>query len=276
MAESIERLIMSCQKIAGIFTFIVMMTPHIAERLLKLNTHNRKPTPAAIKKYQNEMENDEWVLTAQGIGIDSNGVLVDGQHRLMAIVNSKKTVPIMLVTGLPPLSQEKTDRGNKRSLAAIFILAGVAENKKQVQIAYALGTYINKYASDIDIKTVLSEHKESINKVIEAIRDKDGKGFGRMGFLVSCINYYEMYGDVAIEFIKRVVTGAMLKIDDPEMRLRRYLRGEGGYIKMGTSVKAGGNSQFCLDMKKTNYAINAVIMNKKITALKEAICIIDK
>jgi len=29
-------------------------------------------------------------------------------------------------------------------------------------------------------------------------------------------------------------------------------------------------------MKKTNYAINAVIMNKKITALKEAICIIDK
>jgi hypothetical protein len=252
-----------------------MVTPHIAEVLLEANTHNRHLSEATVDKYAYEMRHDEWLLSASGIGFDRNGVLCDGQHRLSAIVKSGATVPMLIAYGLAPASQEKVDRQKKRSLFDVFSIAGYASKKKEVQIATTLvlwkfrkDLYIKSSCiSDSEVKMCLECHKESINEILKQPGCNE-KGFGRIGYLSVVVLYYEMFPEKAMSFFRSVYTGAMLSIDHPAMRLRRYLIGDGGYIK--TSVALGGCSLQLSDIKKTLFAINAYHEGRKITALKEA------
>ena len=82
---------------AGPVTKAEWITPGEAEKLLEKNVGNRKIRIGVVLKYAKDMLDDKWQFTHQGIAIGSNGNIIDGQHRLSAIVYSG--VPIrMLVT----------------------------------------------------------------------------------------------------------------------------------------------------------------------------------
>lgn len=269
----IRGLIGSCRKINGLIIEAVEITPLVAQKMLEFNIHNRKISPTVVSKYSQEILNDEWVLSAQGIGFDSNGVLSDGQHRLSAIIQSGKTTSMLVVYGLPTKSQEKVDRQKKRSLYDVFNLAGYSKNQKEVQISTFIAILNagsrekgNSIPDSVVRETMLT-HKQAILSVLEG-SEKNDRGTGRVGFLAACVFYYEMYGDRALKFIKNVRRGEMLSLDDPAMRLRRYLLGESGYVKLST-VQRGGSQQI-VDYRKTIYCINADIMDKKICSVKES------
>jgi hypothetical protein len=83
---------------------ILDVTPEIAERWLNSNTHNRPIRNTLVDKYALAMKAGEWRLTPEPLAFskpftDAAGVfhketLIEGQHRLWAIVNSKATVPM--------------------------------------------------------------------------------------------------------------------------------------------------------------------------------------
>lgn len=110
--------------IPGIRSVAVQMTPAFARRLLDRNVHNRKISEKIVLKYTEEIKAGEWRLTPQGIGINDRGELVDGQHRLSAIVRANRTVPMLITIGLPTASQEKVDRQRRRSLFDALYLSG--------------------------------------------------------------------------------------------------------------------------------------------------------
>ena len=64
------------------------ITPVDAEKILEKNKRNRTVSKALVKKYTKMMLEGEWYKTHQSIAIDKDGILVDGQHRLMACVES--------------------------------------------------------------------------------------------------------------------------------------------------------------------------------------------
>jgi hypothetical protein len=265
--------ISSCKSIPGIDMRSVMLTPYVAEKLLKANTHNRKISASVVQRYVNEINNDEWMLSAQGIGFDRDGILCDGQHRLQAIFDSGKTVPMLIVYGLAPRSQEKVDRQRKRSLFDVFYLAGYAERKKDVQIAMFIaimntGNVWGAAASvpDSEVKNCLNCHRDAINSIVGGW-DKNVRGIGRIGFLSACVLFYEIDAKKALLFLNQVKTGTMLTLDDPAMRLRKYLLSEAGYVK-STVKHSGGLGR--IDFKKSIFAINAFLEGRKITALKES------
>lgn len=269
---SIVEAIRSCKVIPGIEVRCVMVTPHIAKKLLESNRRNRKLSPAIVLKYATEMLSNEWFLSSAGIGIDYNGILCDGQHRLHAVVDSGVTVPMLIVFGLAPGSQEKIDRQKRRSLFDVGKIAGWATKPKEVQIAtmLSLWNYRKEYRSagsltDSEVKACLECHRSSIDAILAQHSFKD-KGLGRIGFLSAVVLYYEMAPEKALVFLRDVLTGEMLTLDDPAMRLRRYLLGESGYVK--TSRVQGGSGQF-LDFRKTVTAINAFHDGRKLSQLKE-------
>lgn len=99
---------------------VVQMTPERAERLLDQNTRNRAVKHNREKNYAGQMRNGDWRVDGNPIRVGRDGVLLDGQHRLYAIVESGTTQTVILVTGLEPESMAAIDTGVSRSLADLL------------------------------------------------------------------------------------------------------------------------------------------------------------
>jgi hypothetical protein len=61
------------------------------------------------------MLNGNWVLTHQGIAISKSGKLIDGQHRLAAVVKANVPVEMMVFSGLDDESIFAIDQSRPRS-----------------------------------------------------------------------------------------------------------------------------------------------------------------
>lgn len=94
---------------------IVEMTPKKAAAILKNNKKNRPLSRVAVRQYAHTMKQGRWKLNGEPIIIADNDILVDGQHRLTAIVESEKTVEVVLITGVSAASFKTVDIGKKRT-----------------------------------------------------------------------------------------------------------------------------------------------------------------
>ncbi len=70
------------------------ITPARAAEWLEANTTNRPLSRPVVRSFAEAMRRGEWLVTHQGIAFDVNGVLVDGQHRLAAIIEAD--LPVQL------------------------------------------------------------------------------------------------------------------------------------------------------------------------------------
>lgn len=271
---SLIEVLNSNQKIRGIETHIINLNPSSAKYILEnCNKHNRKLRESAVLRYKQEILNDEWRLTASGIGIDSNGVLCDGQHRLKAIIDSGRSIPCIIVTGLSPKSQEKIDRHAKRTMIDSFKLAGYAHNSIEINISKFLAeikingvvdSSHNIPVSDSEVKSALECHNKAIKNIAPSSK-LHTKGLSRTGFLSAMVLYNELDELKSIKFYDQVLSGVMLNQNDPAMRLRKYLIGE---TQNGQKIISGMMVKFS-DFRKTIYAINAFHVGRKITRLGE-------
>ena len=106
---------------------IVTMTPQLAKELLKRNVANRNVKPM-MKRLAEMMTKGQWLENGESIIVDSNGVLVDGQHRLLACIEAKHSFDCVLVTDVTPKAMESVDSGSGRTLADVFKIAGFSSN----------------------------------------------------------------------------------------------------------------------------------------------------
>src|SRR4051794_31155207 len=98
-------------------TSIEDVTPAVAADMLAANTKNRTLRRTLVDVYAADMAKGNWQFTGEAVKISTDGVLLDGQHRLEAIVQAGVTVPMLVVRGLPRATQDVMDSGAKRSAA---------------------------------------------------------------------------------------------------------------------------------------------------------------
>ena len=99
---------------------IELVTPEIAQDYLKANVENRKTRSDAVSNLTEAMLSGKWKENGESIIFDSNGVLKDGQHRLMATVASKHSWQAVIVTGVKADVFDTIDTGMNRSLADVL------------------------------------------------------------------------------------------------------------------------------------------------------------
>lgn len=92
-----------------------LITPEVAEELLKHNVNNRNPRRDRIDKYARIMDLGEWAMTGQPIIVGSDGTVMDGQHRLMAVLRTGRSVWMLVVRGVDPRLMPMIDRGAART-----------------------------------------------------------------------------------------------------------------------------------------------------------------
>lgn len=98
------------------YTEKTIVTPKLASEILEKNTSNREVRKNKVDLYCEKIENGEWILTHQGIGIAEDGTLIDGQHRLMAIVKANISVEMLVSRNVSKETYTKIDDGIIRSL----------------------------------------------------------------------------------------------------------------------------------------------------------------
>lgn len=103
----------------------VKVTPEMAKEWLNRNTHNRDIRPQHVEKIARDILLGEWVYNGDPFRFDTKGVMIDGQHRALAIVATGVPVEADIKEGFDPGVQEVVDTNRRtRSLKDILKLRG--------------------------------------------------------------------------------------------------------------------------------------------------------
>ena len=141
---------------------VVEITPDLAKKWLAANKDNRHARPSHINKLAMEIKNGIWKLTHQGIAFSSDGRLIDGQHRLEAIVTANKPVFMAVFIDLDDNMFGALDRGIRRTLTdetredsrrvkpAAFIAGLIMGNRSAIS-PWDVQKVLNAYRNDFDV-----------------------------------------------------------------------------------------------------------------------------
>lgn len=111
-------------KLNGITSQFEVVSPTKATKWLEGNVHNRTVQDSRVQKYAEDMRRGRWKQTHQGIAFDEDAGLIDGQHRLFAVVYADVDVVMQVTRGLPRDTQLVVDDGIKRSVVDIMKVNG--------------------------------------------------------------------------------------------------------------------------------------------------------
>lgn len=103
---------------------ITEVTPAIAAEWLGANVHNRHLRRNVVNAYAADMGDGHWQFNGEAVKFAADGSLLDGQHRLAAIIEADVVLPLLVVRGLASSAQETVDGGAKRKFADVLKLRG--------------------------------------------------------------------------------------------------------------------------------------------------------
>ncbi len=201
------------------------LTPEDASKLLAYNIDNRALRSGVVERLANCIRAGQWQLTHQGIAIAESGRILDGQHRLHAIVQAGKPVDIMVATGLDESAFRWIDCGIQRQASDrlhLFDAPGI--NKRAVSIVnqylqYGVG---NHRPTVVDIETCFHELADSVTYVASAFAT-------RVQFVTSApvgaalVCFHTHNPDDAILATEALLMGQGLNKGDPLLILRESL-----------------------------------------------------
>ena len=93
------------------------VNPAIATEYLEKSAGNRKERPDKISEMAEDMTAGRWFQNPHGIQFNTAGQLMDGHHRLKAVIHAGVTVRMMVFRDVPPEVGKVIDHGTPRSLA---------------------------------------------------------------------------------------------------------------------------------------------------------------
>lgn len=102
----------------------VSVTPEVAQRWLTDNSVNRRLRESKINQYANDMLAGRWSLSNDAICFAPDGTLLNGQHRLHAVVKSGVTVVMLIQRNMPREAMATMDSGSARTAADVLGFAG--------------------------------------------------------------------------------------------------------------------------------------------------------
>lgn len=146
----------------------VTITPTFAKRLLdERNSANRPVRTQDVNYWAGQIESGEFARTHQGMAMDRNGVLQDGQNRLLGCVLADKPIEVWFLVGADPANFDRLDSGRNRSFGDVLALSG----ETQVYTLGAAVRLVHLYNTRDFVE--FSRHKVTNHMVMETFNADD-------------------------------------------------------------------------------------------------------
>lgn len=81
---------------------------------------NRRLSQDTIAGYTRDILQNRWRTNGETVKISEDGIVVDGQHRLWAVIEAGVTVPMLTARGVPLEDYDTIDIGKKRTVGDVF------------------------------------------------------------------------------------------------------------------------------------------------------------
>ncbi len=228
------------------YTRIEDVTPEMARDILARNTHNRSIRARHVTSLVKDLKAGKWCMNGDTICIAEDGTLIDGQHRLTAVVISGVTASMMVVYNLPNDQDVFGTKGigKSRHYADVLTIAG-AKNAAVLATALSLTfrcdegamfqavTFTNNEV--VEFYHIYTGMEESVSKCLRS------RGMVPASILASChYMFCRRDRDAADKFVEDTITGVGLAAGDPVLALRdRFIRNTKSSAKLPQSVLMG-------------------------------------
>lgn len=251
-----------------------LITPRRAQALLDNHWRpeaQRKLTPRVVDAYAQAMRAGHWALTHQGIAIADTGELIDGLHRLHAIVQSGVPIQMLVTRNIPSQCAagmhtiDVIDRGKIRGIGQQLQLRhGYANGKTVASICRAieaaacractvtqLGHTVGNALAVLDVYGTEIKHVSSHASNISGLRN----GAVRAGFAFAMHVYAE---EVRLAY-DRFVTGENMAKGDPMLTLRNHLQ---------VKPNSGNGNAVLFNLRATLQALQKHVLREPLGCVK--------
>jgi hypothetical protein len=139
--------------------------------------NNRKLSRPKVKLYANEMLAGEWSADSNMICFDTEGCLINGQHRLHAVLLSDTVQTFVIARNMPTESARVFDQGRARNQVDRINISGFKMNQKHNTIVRNAMTkmeskrigakFYREKHTDVEIQQVYEDHKDFVDYMVD-------------------------------------------------------------------------------------------------------------
>lgn len=146
-------------------TAVETITPEKAVKYLEMNVHNRPIHQKHVEFLVEEISSGRWKMNGSSI-VFNGDTLIDGQHRLWAIITSGMPIRTLVVRGVEEGAFATIDTGVVRSGGDVLGIMGEKNPAKLSAAARFIMAYENKFKTD--------RKRIANTKVIDVVKKNPG------------------------------------------------------------------------------------------------------
>lgn len=208
------------------------ISPSVAKQWLEKTAPNRRVSPQAVTRYASDMREGRWAANGSTIVMGASGKILDGQHRLSAIIEAGIPVEMIVVSGVEDEAFMTIDTGRPRSPADVLRVMGYPNHINLAASARQLILYEDTGGfgwgegtlSQQELIATAASRAEELEEGIRACQSVWSKLGGATGvWVVLWLKLGEIDPLDRNLFFGALVDGEGLNAGNPMLALRNYL-----------------------------------------------------
>ena len=243
------------------------INPEYALKLASKNKNNRPVRRKTVLTFARAMKCGHWACNGQGIILDKDGNILDGQHRLYAIIESGETIAMLIVRGVDKADYNTMDIGNIKNNSDFLavnkqanpkILSSTIKNVSLYQGGFGRqmgGSGAHSAFTPRMMEEALDENKKIVDSVSFAMGNWKGTPLPHTAIATLHYIFTQIDAKLGNEFMEKLANGNIAELSSPILKLRNFLYQRKAELK-SRGIAMHRSHQFGIAIKAWNAWIN--------------------
>jgi hypothetical protein len=212
-------------------TDVELVTPALAREWLEGAAANRNLSLRAVDRFADDMRAERWMTNGQPIIFNVEGQLIDGRHRLSAVLLAGVEVPMLVVRGVAQEAFATMDSGRSRTIADVLSIQGHKNTNVLAASARAVWNYcagVNlRYQVPRAVLLQLVENHPRFGELVTQAANRAHKTslipLTQTAAVLALANESQRWNGEVAAFLDGAVSGEGLYKGDARLTLRQWL-----------------------------------------------------
>lgn len=201
----------------------VFVTKDMAVKWLEKNGQNRGIRRSKVEEYKRALVGGYFGCSPQGIAFDTDGILIDGQHRLTAIAETGIGAWMWVGENFPSESRLLIDIGGRNFPDSLKIV-GHSEMPRQEAAMIAIIRYVVDGYKGKAVSTEGMQHRYRYRKGLDfACSQRINRRLWNAAVAAAFAYAYPSSPEKVAEFVEQYRAGSFPNPKDPLLRLRDFV-----------------------------------------------------